>query len=104
MTKEEMRGRTVIWTVYIDSRATRSQGRKLPLSEAVESPSVQEVVKAAEALGLNPSLDEAPYPKNWASVRSRVVVDKRLGRIGTLRAIANKVREMRGVRAANTGA
>ena len=95
MTKEDYEGRSVIWPVYLDSQATRSQGRRVPLSLAVPNPTVDEIVRAARDLGLEPVVEEKPYPRMWYQYRSRVVVVKRLGRSGTLRAIAQRVKELR---------
>ncbi len=95
MTREEYEGRTVVWPAYIDSQVPRSRGRKVPLSVAVPSPTIDELVRAARDLGLNPTVEEKPYPRLWHQYRSRVVVDKKLGRSGTLRALAQRVRELR---------
>jgi len=40
-------------------------------------------------------VEEKPYPRLWYQARARVVVAKRFGRAGTIRAIADKVRELR---------
>jgi signal recognition particle subunit SRP19 len=93
--KEDYEGRTVIWPSYIDSQVPRSRGRKVSLSHAVPAPTVDEIVRAARELGLDPVVEEKPYPRLWYQVRARVVVAKRFGRTGTIRAIADKVRELR---------
>ncbi len=95
MTKEEYEGRTVVWPVYLDSQASRSQGRRVPLSLAVPSPTLDEIVRAARDLGLDPVVEDKPYPRLWYQYRARVVVAGKFGRAGTLRALAQKVRELR---------
>ncbi|MGC9071935.1 MAG: signal recognition particle subunit SRP19/SEC65 family protein [Acidilobus sp.] len=95
MPKEDYEGRTIIWPSYIDSQVPRSRGRRVPLDQAVPSPSVEEIVRAARELGLNPVVEEKAHPPLWHQAKARVIVDKRLGRSGTIRAIASKVKELR---------
>lgn len=84
-----------MWPTYLDSNATRSMGRRVPLSVAVSSPTVDEIVRAAQLLGLNPVVEEKAYPRAWYQDRARVVVDKKYGRSKTLALIAAKIRELR---------
>jgi signal recognition particle subunit SRP19 len=84
----------IVYPQYIDSTKSRSEGRRIPHEEAVAKPRIEEIVKAAEELGLNPILEEASYPREWW-VSGRVVVDKRGSKIKTLRMIARKIRELR---------
>jgi len=92
----EYRGRKiVIYPQYIDSNKSRSMGRRLSLKESIPNPRIEEIVKAAEQLGLNPIVEESRYPKEWWSSSYRVVVDKHGSKLNTLRLIARKIRESR---------
>jgi len=92
----EYRGkRVVVWPVYIDATASRSEGRKIPLRYAVKKPRVEEVVEAAKRLGLNPVVEEAKYPRAWWEFSKRVVVDKQGSKLATLIALSAEVRRIR---------
>ncbi len=96
MTSRDYRGkRIVVWPVNIDANATIREGRKIPLSKAVPRPAIEEIVRAANSLGLNPEVEEKAYPRRWHSERRRVVVDKRGSKRITLILLAEAVRELR---------
>jgi len=85
-----------VWTVYLDSRRSRRDGRKVPKDLAVIAPTVQELGRAAEGLGLNPKVEGEPiHPRDRGRLPGYVVVDKRRGRSDTLRAVSRRVFEMR---------
>jgi len=88
--------RVVIYPNYIDSTKTRSEGRRIPLKIAVPNPRIDEIYAAAEALGLNPIIEEDKhYPRSWWDTRGRVVVDKVKTKLTTLKLIALKISELR---------
>jgi len=96
MPKDELEGKMVVWPTFIDCDRPRSMGRRVPLDVCVKSPSLQEIERAAAELGLNPSIDQgASYPRLWYEVKGRVIVDKRMGRQETLRAIASAIKSFR---------
>lgn len=96
MTKKEYRGeRVVVWPVYIDSSARRSGGRKIPLSDAVRNPTIEEIEEAAKQLGLNPEVVEAQYPRAWWKYNRAVLVRKAGSKLEILRMLARKVSELR---------
>ena len=93
----EYRGKKiVVYPAYIDSCLSWREGRRVPKSIAVRNPSVEEIVKAANELGLNPIVEEARYPRVWWKHRYRVVVDKKASKQEILRMIARKIMELRG--------
>ena len=96
MSREYKGKRIVVYPQYIDSRKSRNKGRRIPLSYAVPSPRVEEIVRAAEKLGLNPVIEESKYPSEWWTSEERVVVDKKNSKLKTLKLIAEKINEMRG--------
>ncbi len=86
----------VIWTVNLDSRKTRSEGRKIPLKYAVPNVKLQELVEACRALGIDFRVEEKKkYPKCWWEECGRVVVPKRGSKIGLMIEIAKKIAEIR---------
>lgn len=96
MSREYKGKRIVVYPQYIDSRKSRNEGRRIPLSYAVPSPRVEEIVRAAEKLGLNPVIEESKYPREWWTSEERVIVDKKNSKLKTLKLIAEKINEMRG--------
>jgi signal recognition particle subunit SRP19 len=74
-----MNMKAIIWPVYIDSKKTKNEGRKIPLVDAVESPKLREISKAADKLGLNPEVEKnKSYSKSWWEISGRVSVDKNM--------------------------
>ena len=56
----------VIWTVYFDRKLSKKRGRKLPKNKAIQKPTLDELVEAAEKLGLEiVSTRKARYPACW---------------------------------------
>ncbi|MBU7004937.1 MAG: signal recognition particle subunit SRP19/SEC65 family protein, partial [Theionarchaea archaeon] len=42
----------IIWPSFIDANLTRGQGRRLPKKACVRSPDINEMLEAAERLGV----------------------------------------------------
>ncbi len=96
MSSRDYQGRKIIvYPEYLDSSLTRGKGRRLNREKLVPKPSVEELLKAAETLGLNPILEEKNYPREWWKKRKRIVVDKKETKRKTLYLIAEKIRELR---------
>ena len=95
MSREYKGKRIVVWPAYIDSTRSRGEGRKIARREAVPRPRIEEIVEAAERLGLNPEVEDARYPRSWWEDRQRVIVDKMGSKLETLRAIAAEIRRIR---------
>ncbi len=93
----EYRGRKiVIYPEYLDSKKSRSEGRRIPLKQAVPNPTLEEIARAAEELGLNPIIEEEKaYPRDWWGRRGRVIVDKSGSKLETLRRIAEQIKSKR---------
>ena len=69
--------KAIIWPVYIDSKKTKHEGRKIPLEDAVSTPKLREISRAAEKLGLNPEVEKnKSYSRSWWEASGRVTVDK----------------------------
>jgi signal recognition particle subunit SRP19 len=69
--------KAIIWPVYIDSKKTKHEGRKIPIQDAVSSPKLREISRAAEKLGLNPEVEKnKSYSRSWWELSGRVAVDK----------------------------
>lgn len=95
MSKDYKNKRIVIYPAYIDSSLSRKEGRRVPKSIAVYNPRIEEIIKAAEELGLNPIVEDSMYPKLWWKYKARIVVDKVCSKQRILKMIAEKIKELR---------
>jgi len=56
--------KAIIWPVYFDFNKSRQEGRRVPKSQAVQSPKILEIKEAADKLGLGNQMNvEAHFPK-----------------------------------------
>jgi signal recognition particle subunit SRP19 len=86
-----------IWSVYLDRHKSREEGRKISLKEALEAPTLAEIEKAAERLGLEPKVEkEKAYPREWWGTSGRVLVKKTKPKSLLLKELAAEIRRMRG--------
>jgi len=68
----------VIYPIYFDKTVSKFSGRKVSLKNAVEKPNIEEIVKAAKSLGLNPVLEkETSHPFQPWRKEGRILVDKK---------------------------
>ena len=69
--------KTIIWPVYIDSTRTKKEGRKISSEDAVSSPSLSEISRAARKLNLSPETDsKKSFPGLWFESSGRVTVER----------------------------
>lgn len=88
-----MRDKWVIWPIYLDAEASRREGRKLPKERALSNPQIDDIVKAAKQLGLNPIKEEKSYPSRWWRKEGRVLVNRGRKKIEILESIAEKIKQ-----------
>jgi len=82
----------VIWPIYFDKSVSRFNGRKIPIKQAIEKPSLDSINKAAKSLGLNPKVEEnVSYPGRYWKKEGRILVDKKQSKSKILRQIASKL-------------
>ena len=102
MSKDYRGERIVIYPAYLDKRLSRRLGRRVPLDIAVLSPRLEDIVRAARELGLDPIVDEnSRYPRVWYRYRGRVIVLKKSRKQDILRDISKKINEYRRKRASH---
>ncbi|MFP3290952.1 MAG: signal recognition particle subunit SRP19/SEC65 family protein [Thermoproteus sp.] len=66
------KGGRILWLVYIDATVPRSLGRILPRRLAVPKPSVEEVARALDRLGIRyEAHGDKRYPALWYDERGR---------------------------------
>lgn len=88
--------RAIIWPAYLDSKRTQAEGRKISKNNAVSSPKLREISRAASKLGLNPEVEnEKSYSKSWWESSGRVIVDKNMPKREILLKISNMIKGFR---------
>jgi signal recognition particle subunit SRP19 len=93
-TGEDMKA--IIWPVYIDSKKTKHEGRKISIENSVSSPKLREITKAAKKLGLNPEVEKnKSYSKSWWEASGRVKVDKPMSKREIMIKISNIIKGSR---------
>lgn len=95
MSKKE--GRVVIWPAYIDAERSRSDGRQISKRDAIEKPTVEEIMVASMEMGLKPEAErEKHYPKEWWEKSGRVTVPKGGAKTALIKEIASRIKRRRG--------
>lgn len=91
------KAKLVIWPVYLDATKSRAEGRVLSMKDAVKSPVLKEIEKAASELHLAPVVEaDKAHPKSWWVVSGRVLVDKKAPKSIMVKQIAQKIIKVRG--------
>jgi len=84
-----------LWPVYFDRRRSRGDGRRVAKEMAVPNASIEEIMKAAKKIGLNPQKEDKAYPGRWWKKEGRVIVDKVDKKTKILRDIAIEISKNR---------
>jgi signal recognition particle subunit SRP19 len=86
----------VIWPAYFDQSKSRSEGRRIAKSQALQSPRVDEIQKAAEKLGLQPEMRlEVAYPgQSWVKT-GMLLINKKGSKLEIMRRIAREIAAQR---------
>ena len=88
--------KTIIWPVYIDSKKTKKEGRRISKENAVPSPKLREISNAAKKLNLNPEVEnDKSYSRSWWESSGRVSVDKNISKREILVKISNMIKGTR---------
>jgi len=84
--------KVVIWPFFFDSKLSRSEGRRVPRSLAVKTPSLEEVAEAAKRAGYKVVIDEeAKHPAHWFDHTGRVLVYTEERKTEVVRKIAGEL-------------
>jgi len=96
VTVTEKGEKIVIWPAYLTAGKTKGEGRIVSRRNAVKSPKIEEIEKAARTLNLEPVVEkEKAYPKTHWLQSGRVRVNK-TGRKGEIvKEIAMAIKEIR---------
>ncbi len=87
----------VLYPAYFDLRRSREEGRRVPKGLAVEAPTVEEIEKAAKALGLQPKVEaDKAYPASHWKHDGRVLVRADYFKTSIVRKVAERIKAARG--------
>ena len=86
----------VLYPAYFDLGRTRASGRRIAKKWAVESPTVDELVAAAKALGLAPEVDaDKAFPSTPWRHEGRVLVRADFFKTSIVQKVAQRIRQAR---------
>jgi len=93
-------GRMVVWPAQFDSTKSRSEGRRLPKSQAIQAPRVDELELAAKRLSLDPEVSpDSALPSRWWEKTGHVLVKRAdRSRSKTLKDLAAEILKIRQVK------
>ena len=86
---------TVIYPEYFDVRLKRSEGRKVPTSEAVKSPKIEELSSILSKLNYEFTISKGRYPGNWSTSNGCLKVDGQLIKTQLLHKLGAGLKELR---------
>ncbi len=68
----------VVYPIYFDKTVSRLSGRRIPSKYAVEKPSIDDILKAAKSLGLNPILEKETFHSSRPyRQEGRILIDQK---------------------------
>ncbi len=86
----------VLYPAYFDLGRSRTDGRRVAKRWAVDSPTVEEVMTAAKALGLEPQLDaEKAFPTSHWRHEGRVLVRADYFKTSVVQKVAERIKKGR---------
>ena len=85
----------VIYPEYFDYRLKRSEGRKVPLSEAVKSPKVEELSSILSNLGCDFQLNKGCHPGNWFKTGGSLKVNSKFSKTQLLHKLGSSLKKLR---------
>ena len=85
----------VIYPEYFDIRLTRSEGRKVPGSEAVKSPNIDELSSILSKLDCDFTISKSRYPGSWSTSKGCLKVKTQISKIQLLHKLGAGLKELR---------
>jgi signal recognition particle subunit SRP19 len=85
----------VIWTVNLNRKKSRKDGRKIPRRFSVSNVKLDEMIQACKELGIACRAEEKKYPRCWWEDGGRIFVEKTEPKTKLMIKIASKIAEIR---------
>jgi signal recognition particle subunit SRP19 len=85
-----------LWSIYFDANKTRTEGRRVPKKLGVSAPKVEELLRAAKRLGMEPEImPDAVHPSSSWRRSGLLVIPKKESKSKTLNKIAKELLKLR---------
>ena len=85
----------VIYPEYFDYNLKRSEGRKVPLSEAVRSPKIDELSSLLSKIGCNFQTSKSNHSGNWSNLSGSLKVNTDLSKTQLIHKLGSSLKELR---------
>jgi len=85
----------IIWTVNLDKKKSRSEGRKIPKRFSVSNVKLYELVEACKELGIECVAENKKYPRCWWEETGRIILPKVDKKTKIMIKLAEKISELR---------
>ena len=85
----------VIYPEYFDHRLKRSEGRKVPLSEAVKSPNIEELSSILSNLGCDFQISTCSHPSNWSKTEGSLKVNADFSKTQLIHKLGSSLKKLR---------
>ena len=85
----------VIYPEYFDYRLKRSEGRKVPLSEAVKSPKLEELSIILSDLDCDFQISKNNYPSNWSEMGGSLKVNVDYSKTQLIHKLGSSLKKLR---------
>ena len=85
----------VIYPEYFDHNLKRSEGRKVPLSEAVRSPKIDELSNLLSKIGCNFQTSKSNHSGNWSNLSGSLKVNTDLSKTQLIHKLGSSLKELR---------
>ena len=82
----------IIYPIYFDKHISRCKGRRIPLKNCIEKPTVEQIANAAKSLGLKPIIekDRMHSSRSWKK-EGRVLILKNASKQTLLHQISKRM-------------
>ena len=85
----------VIYPEYFDYNLKRSEGRKVPLSEAVRSPKIDELSNLLSKIGCKFQISKGNHSGNWPKLSGSLKVNTDLSKTQLIHKLGSSLKELR---------
>lgn len=84
--------RYILYPLYFDSTISRKDGRRLSEKDCIEKPTIEQIARAAQTLGLHPEIQKNnSHPSRSWKQDGRVLVDKKESKQKLLRLLSRRL-------------
>jgi signal recognition particle subunit SRP19 len=86
-----MKGACILYPCYFNASLKRQQGRKVPLSRAIKTPTLVDLETSLKKSGVKYIAEQKHHPGHWAKREGRLVVTWDKSKIELLKQVSGKL-------------